>query len=194
MPADLESNARTAHSMYMSSMRECGIPFDREFEQDARSWRKLATMVARAELQICVFMEAQFDMQTEALRGLTPKVLTHEKNFSNAKKRYLRRVPKTGKNTYEDQLRVFMTQLAALSRRLITRRYQSRNELLRDFNMPFPAWFRILLAEDSEAGYEEVLDYYGELAKETYETDSGFRMFLASVEGDYNASRFWQCI
>jgi hypothetical protein len=193
MPADLESNARMMHSMYVTGMRERGVQFAREFEQDARSWRKLASMVARAEMDAPTFMDAQFDSITE-VRSLTPRVLSEQKNFANTKKRYYRKVPKKRKSAYEDQLRMFLGQFTTFSRRMVTKCYRNRNNLLRDFNMPFPAWFRVLLADSSEEGYEEVLECYGELAKELYETDSGFRTFLASVEGKYNAARFWQCI
>ena len=193
MPVDLEGSARIAHSMYTSGMRERGVPFNREFEQDARCWRKLASMVAGAELEMGTFMAAQFE-SLQDVRSLTPRLLSEKKRFADAKKRYYRKVPKTTKEAYEDEFRMRMGQLLTLCHRLVPRRYPNRNSLLRDFNIPLPAWFRVLLADSDQEGYEEVLQCFGELAKEEYETDSGLRLLLASLEGEYDAARFWQCI
>jgi hypothetical protein len=192
MSADYEGDARLAHSIYLSLMRERGVPFNREFEQDARLWRKLAAMVRGAEMEMGTFMQAQFDM--DDVRTLTIKRLTEKSGFADARKRYYRKVPKTSKEAYEDEFRMLMNQLLTISCRLIPRCYPNRNWLLRDFNMPLPAWFRILLADSNQEGYEEVLRCFGELAKEEYETDSGLRLLLESLEGEYDAARFWQCI
>jgi hypothetical protein len=192
MSVDLEGAARLAHSIYLNLMRDRGIPFYREFEQDARLWRKLAAMVHSAGMEMGTFMEAQFDI--DDVRTLTIKKLTEKSGFADARRRYYRRVPKTSKEAYEDEFRMLMNQLLTLSHRLITRCYPNRNRLLRDFNMPFPAWFRILLADSNQEGYREVLRCFGELAKEEYETDQGLRLLLESLGGEYDAARFWQCI
>lgn len=193
MPADLEGNARMAHAMYLDSMRERGVPFNREFEQDARHWRNLAAMVASADLEMGTFMEAQFESITD-VRGLSPKKLSEKERFVAAKQRYYHKVPKTSKEAYENEFRTLMNQLLRLDHRLVPKCYRNRNGLLRDFNMPFPAWFRILLADSSQDDYKEVLECFGELAKEEYETDSGLRLFLDDLEGEYDAARFWQCL
>jgi hypothetical protein len=190
---DIEGDARIAHSIYLDRMRERGIPFRREFEEDARSWTRLAIKVRESGFEMATFMEAQFESIVD-VRKLTPASLTNKNNFSNAAKRYYRKVPQTSKSGYEEKLRVLLNQFGMYGHRLVPQRYRNRNGMLGDINMPFPAWFRILLADADQDGYREIINCYGELAKEEYETDLGLRALLEEIEGEYDAARFWQCI
>jgi hypothetical protein len=100
-------------------------------------------------------------------------------------------VRESDEDSFDKAFRVLLNQLFLYAQRLIPRVYKDHNELLYDINMPFPPWFRVLVADDQKDNCQEVVQRYIEHAQEDYRRDSGLRAFLEKVRGDYNVARFW---
>lgn len=185
---DLNEDARIAYSMYVDHMRTNGIRITRGFDQDSKLWYRLAKRAGNDSLDMVTLMQAQFE-EIHDVRSLRPETLTDPKRFDDVKKRYYRQVPETTEETFKQKFRVLLNQLFIYAPKLIPKSYANRNKLLYDINMPFPPWFRILLAVADQEGYQDVLDRYRKSAQEYLNLYCGLQTFLETLEGPYDVKR-----
>jgi hypothetical protein len=72
--------------------------------------------------------------------------------------------------------------LSMYTSQMIPGKFENRNHLLRNMNLAFPAWFRILLADADQKGYQELVDMYLEEARDEYAKDLGLRILLDELD------------
>jgi len=198
----LESTARCLCNVYDSRIGQCGTRYlkPEHFGQigeayvdfgllpDWSVWKNLAKKVLKQGFDPKTFIEAQFDACSEGDgKTILPQRLLKE--FKVAAGRYWQKAPRTGVVGHTLGFQVMHHQLDALADRLIPLQYQTRNDLLLDPVLPFTPCFRVLLADSSLSGFEQISEIYGGRAQTEYQADKGLREYLGRKKDVYPVLR-----